>query len=104
MTNATIEPGMMVTVAKSQLAFHQAGREVLPDDDDDQRSNGHCNSVEIDCVNMLPQALEHTEKIAGILSTFMPKKSLNCDRAMSTAMPLVKLMTTDTGMKRESEK
>ena len=37
------------------------------------------------------------KKSAGILATSSPSQSRNCDRPMSTAMPLVKPITTLTG-------
>jgi len=37
------------------------------------------------------------EKSAGIFSTCNPNASRSCDRPISTAMPLVKPMTTLTG-------
>ena len=37
---------------------------------------------------------------AGIFSVVSPRKSLNCESRISTAMPLVKPLITDTGMKR----
>jgi len=38
------------------------------------------------------------KKSAGSLSISKPSRSLNCDRPISTAMPLVKPITMDTGM------
>jgi hypothetical protein len=40
------------------------------------------------------------EKSAGILSIARPSASLTCDSMISTAMPLVKPITIDTGTKR----
>ena len=40
------------------------------------------------------------KKSAGMLPTFSPKKSLICDSPTNTAMPLVKPITTDIGIKR----
>ena len=42
------------------------------------------------------------KKSPGILAMRRPRKSLICDSATSTAMPLVKPMMTATGMKRTS--
>ena len=39
-------------------------------------------------------------KSAGMLCTCRPKKSFTCDTMISTAMPLVKPITTATGIKR----
>ena len=47
-----------------------------------------------------PRVCKMPQKSAGILGTFSPKKSLICDSATNTAMPLVKPITTATGMKR----
>ena len=42
------------------------------------------------------------KKSAGMAATFRPRKSLICDSMISTAMPLVKPITTATGMNRIS--
>ena len=42
------------------------------------------------------------KKSAGIFGMLRPRKSLSWDRPISTAMPLVKPITTATGMKRTS--
>ena len=42
------------------------------------------------------------KKSPGILGTVRPRKSFTCDSAISTAMPLVKPMITEMGMKRTS--
>ena len=50
-----------------------------------------------------PSARIRPKKSAGIFSMRRPRKSLICDSAISTAMPLVKPMMMATGMKRISE-
>ena len=42
------------------------------------------------------------KKPLGIFSMLRPRKSRSCDRMISAAMPLVKPITTATGMKRIS--
>ena len=59
------------------------------------------------CVLMLAIFCESVVRIpkksAGIASIRKPKKSLICETMIKTAMPLVKPITTATGMKRMSE-
>ena len=58
------------------------------------------------CGFQVPQCADRVctmpKKSAGMLATRRPRKSLICDTMISTAMPLVKPMTTATGMKRIS--
>ena len=48
------------------------------------------------------RACNMPKKSAGIFCTFRPSRSLTCESAISTAMPLVKPITTAIGMKRTS--
>ncbi len=50
----------------------------------------------------LPIASIWPKKLAGIFSMSSPSRSRTCESAMSTAMPLVKPMTTVTGTYRTS--
>ena len=99
-TNTTIEPGTSARRVSAGCRRPSAGRANCHSTSRPRQAKANKVAVPLKLGRAACSVASMPKKSAGILLVRRPKKSLICDNAISTAMPLVKPITTATGMKR----
>ena len=101
-TSATMEPGTLPSLPENCTLGPSAGSQrcqpMMTASDTSATPSAH-GLIVCRCPHSAPRM---PKKSPGILGMCRPRKSFTCDSAISTAMPLVKPMITEMGMKRTS--
>ena len=100
-TSTTMEPGKLATPrTHGEGAWTRRRPPACQTNNTSTPALAMPNAQGLNAPRFCPKVCKMPQKSAGMLGTFSPKKSLICDKATNTAMPLVKPITTATGMNR----
>ncbi|OQC10236.1 MAG: hypothetical protein BWX79_01346 [Alphaproteobacteria bacterium ADurb.Bin100] len=101
-TRATIDPGIGVSFPVNWMPLPILGMKNCQMTMMASEASATANAAGLKVCSAEPSVDSMPKKSAGMLVTCRPRKSLTCDSAISTAMPLVNPITTAIGMKRIS--
>ena len=99
-TSATIDPGIGVSLPANWMPLPSLGMKNCQMMMMASEHSAIPSATGFTVCKVAPSVDSIPKKSAGMAATRSPMKSLTCDSAISTAMPLVKPITTAIGMNR----